>query len=279
MKALQLASCVFGVLLLSACANTWAGLTNKTPGPDGKPPPMLSSGYKGAKKAMKALSDWAHNTPSAIEKMAGPMPTAYARQNKTRLLKPSDPVKRSGGLSWDDAGQYRAAPLLLPSSRGGGMRIEYNDDVSIFPVDGDAEPYPVVNYEGMVMRNGGAVDGRLERQIFFGYGSSNIGAADQNGIQKLATKLGRADGDYSVNVVGHASKRVDHVSDPARKRMINFKIAQKRADAVSDELQDAGVEPERVTSVSRGDEEPNPNRRGRPQEEADRRVDVYMDDN
>ena len=59
--------------------------------------------------------------------------------------------------------------------------------------------------------------------------------------------------------------------------MINFVMAQKRANAVTRELHQDGLAPDWVMASSRGDEVPNPNPGNRTQEAADRRGDVYVD--
>jgi outer membrane protein OmpA-like peptidoglycan-associated protein len=61
--------------------------------------------------------------------------------------------------------------------------------------------------------------------------------------------------------------------------MINFKMAQKRANAVTSELIRAGVTPDWVVASSAGDEQPNPHRHGKTQEAADRRAEVYLSTN
>ncbi|MBI3440193.1 MAG: OmpA family protein [Proteobacteria bacterium] len=157
-----------------------------------------------------------------------------------------------------------------------GRSVNYNEDVTVFPVDGDIAPYPMVHTSNA----GGKVDATSDdfaQQVFFGYGSSRIGAPDRKAIQRLAANLLDASEDYNVSVVGHASKRVDHVRDPAQKKLINFAMAQKRATAVTHELNAAGVQPRQVTSISRGDEEPNPTPGNRTQEAADRRAEIYVD--
>jgi len=113
-------------------------------------------------------------------------------------------------------------------------------------------------------------------QVFFAYGSSKIGKDDHRVLKTIAAHLPDR-GSYEVRVVGHASKRVDGVEDPIKKKMINFEMAQKRANAVAREMYAAGVKPAWVMALSKGDEEPNPTPDGKDQEAADRRADVYVD--
>ena len=102
--------------------------------------------------------------------------------------------------------------------------------------------------------------------------SAAIGAADKKELHDIAKQ-----NIQSVTVVGHASRRVDGVTDPVRRKMINFQMAQKRADAVVRELKKAGANPSWVQAVSQGDDTPNPDPGAMSQEDADRRAEVYVD--
>jgi len=307
MKALQLVLCTLSVLLLAACANTWAGLTTDAKGPHGEPANRTNTTYEGVKKDARDFSNWAHGAPSNLGNAIGTPPTAYAGQGTVRYQQPDNTQRPALNQKqrpnfphmWKDIGQLhtmdQASPAeteqlqmpqsLLPqksSSIQRGTRtgaVEYDRNISVFPVDGDASPYPQMNDKGVVMFNGNSSAGRLVQKMFFGYGSSRIGVLDRKNLQKLAKKLQYYHSEYKVDVVGHASKRVDNVDDPAQIRLINFTMAQKRADAVTHALDNVGVDPDRVATISRGDEVPNPDRDGRTQEAADRRVEIYVDSN
>jgi outer membrane protein OmpA-like peptidoglycan-associated protein len=144
---------------------------------------------------------------------------------------------------------------------------QYNDAVRVFPLDGDdgyTPSYAVSSY----------AYGRLVQKIYFAHASAAIPAGDRRKLGAVARGLdGQGD---SVTVVGHASHRVDGVTDPVRRQMINLKMAQKRADSVTRVLKDAGVNPGWVQAVSRGDEEPNAEPGDMTQEAADRRVEVFV---
>jgi outer membrane protein OmpA-like peptidoglycan-associated protein len=197
--------------------------------------------------------EWLNGRPSHAEKTWGEMPTGYTGHNKNRpVLKP---VFREPG--WNQIDNYQMPDGEAPIA----------DPVSVYPVDGyeDASLMSMDDY------------GQLVQQIYFLHGSSNLTAGEKNTLRSLAQGISsNATAGVAVTVVGHASKRVDGVSDPLRRKMINFEMAQKRANSVTNELNRAGLNPAWVQAVSKGDEEPNPATGGRSQEAADRRVDVYV---
>lgn len=257
---------------LSACTST----------PDGRP--------------TLDIDNWFRGEPSAMEKNVGRLPTGYAGQNRHNVLKPPrrvvTEVTTTQAPSWseiqnyDEQGMpYDFAPIdgsahvaVVPPPPQG---IPYNKDVSVFPVDGmpagqgysyTSAPYPVAGDPARY-----DFYGQLVQQLYFAHGSSSLGNADRQKLRQLGDGVKRMANDVSLTVVGHASKRVDGVSDPIRKKMINFEMAQKRAEAVTRELKKSGVNPAWVRTVSKGDDEPNAFAGGKPQEEADRRAEVYMD--
>ena len=197
--------------------------------------------------------EWLNGRESNTEKTLGAMPTGYAGHNKNRpVLKP---VFREPG--WNQIENYQMPDGEAPIA----------DPVSVYPVEGyeDASLMSMDDY------------GQLVQQIYFLHGSSNLTAGEKKALHSVAKGVSQnATAGVAVTVVGHASTRVDGVSDPLRRKMINFEMAQKRANAVTNELNRAGLNPAWVQAVSKGDEEPNPAPGGRSQEAADRRVDVYV---
>lgn len=165
-----------------------------------------------------------------------------------------------------------AAPHATVKTASGGEEIvQYGHDVQVFPVNGDVSPYTEVNAV-----HGGYVNGELVQQVFFAHGSSTVSKIERKNLHELAQSLVHNSRDYKIDVVGHASHRVNHIHDPIQKKMINFKIAQKRANAVTAELLKAGISPNWVVASSMGDEQPNMRRNGKSQEAADRRAEVYL---
>ena len=196
--------------------------------------------------------------------------------------------------------EAKAAPVKLIS-----VPVIYAD-VSVYPVDGDVEPYSDLKYTDIQVVDGDSPEGaaaiaaagmptagdviaaaaagedvnpvgEAKRQVFFDYGSSKVQSKDHQALAKMAKELIQTAEEYKVNVIGHASKRVDHVTDPVRKKIINYEMGQKRANAVARELYSAGIESSWVVSASKGDQVPNPNPGSRTQEAADRRVDVFVE--
>jgi outer membrane protein OmpA-like peptidoglycan-associated protein len=197
--------------------------------------------------------EWLNSRSSKLEKHAGVIPTGYAGHNKNRpVLKPVYQEK-----SWSDIEDYQmpeAAPVVVDTAEA--YPAEGHEEISLMPLDGH---------------------GQLVQQLYFAHGSSRLSSSEKTTLHALAQGISHnAVSDVAVTVVGHSSARVDGVADPVRRKMINFEMAQKRANAVTNELNRAGLNPAWVQAVSKGDEEPNPAPAGRKQEDADRRVDVYV---
>lgn len=187
------------------------------------------------------LSNWLNSRPSKIEEHTWKMPTGYAGQNN-RLRE----VKSAGG------------------------------SVSTFPLEDDM-PAPIGSEQQQVVQlspPSAGEYGQMAGQIFFLHGSSRLTGPEKRDIASVASSVGSG-APVGITVVGHASQRVDGVTDPIRRKEINYEMAQKRAVAVTRELSKAGVNPAWIQSVSKGDDEPNASPGGRSQEAADRRVEIY----
>lgn len=209
--------------------------------------------------ALSACSMGPSNSHGGSQYLFGyPIPTGYALQNnpKQPLLKPPA-----------DTAEDVAAPVT-----------SHDGSVTVFPIDGEAWA-PVTSYP--VTQNAPAAPyeagyGRVAQQIFFVHGSSALSTSERALLRELAQDLSSSASEIAVTVVGHASKRVDGVSDPVQRKLINFEMAQKRANSVTQALTQSGLSPAWVQAVSKGDEAPNPTPGGRTQEEADRRVDIHV---
>ena len=219
---------------------------------------------------------WYNNKPSRMEKKWGPMTSGYFGQNAAgrAVLKPPGlqaPTKEELNPPLVDGDVVAVAP------------VPANQDVTVFPVEQDdtgvmphhvieengTEPAPVVS-EAMPANYGQKID-----QLYFAHGSARIGAHDSKHLAVVANKAMRRQ-NPNLTVVGHASHRVNTTDDPVRKKEINFEMAQKRANAVTNALTRQGIDPGWVMAVSKGDEEPNMHRGKRSQEAADRRVEVFV---
>ncbi|MCE9507858.1 MAG: OmpA family protein [Alphaproteobacteria bacterium] len=271
------------VLLLTDCGKTMDAKLAAMERAYGPMPTGYTTDYK-------VPAPKAPETETAPAYTAAPVPivvSAPAPVTKAKPAAEAEPKAEAGSaLVWNEIGAYDAAHPSLPAKSAAVKKLSVPilyDDVSVFPVDGDAEPYQDMKYDFTVTAANipVAMESKLPvqtaQQVFFGYGSAKVEGADRQRLKKLAANINRTDREYRVNVIGHASKRVDHVMDPVKRKMINFVMAQKRANAVTHELYAAGMTPDWVTAASRGDEVPNPHPGSRTQEAADRRVDVYVE--
>jgi outer membrane protein OmpA-like peptidoglycan-associated protein len=243
-----------------------------------------------AKSNYHDFRNWWAAKPSHMENRWGPINTGYFGQNAAgrAVLKPPgmEPLPPE---AWHEIDSYDVAPLA-PAP---GMRppVAYGESVSVYPLEEDANgvrpryvieqprteamPAPMPMQESSVVVEPLAMGyGEMAAQIFFLHGSAHIGAGDRKQLASAARKVKKRN--VSVTVVGHASHRVNTTDDPIRKKEINFEMAQKRANAVTNALISQGVEPGWVMAVSKGDDEPNMHRGKRSQEAADRRAEVFM---
>jgi outer membrane protein OmpA-like peptidoglycan-associated protein len=226
------------------------------------------------------------------QKTECPAPAASLVPAKKFTLAKMTPPAEDSGLVWNTLQNYDAGKPTLPGKRSvqkaaapkTAATVQYGDSISVFPVDGSEElatedsstapsvsltaPEKTAPAEDTATQTGNY--GTLQKQLFFKHGSAHILPKDKSAIKQIAKKPAK---DYTV--IGHASARVDNVTDPVRKKMVNFKMAQKRANSVMQELKKAGVKPDVVTAISKGDEEPAADLHGKSQEAADRRVDLY----
>ena len=201
---------------------------------------------------------WLNGRPSTVEDTTGlRMPTGYTGYNAERppLVKPPGSPAAEKRPDWNQINNYALPPA------------HDNGNVTVYPVDAQ----PQDNYVAMDEY------GQLVQQIYFLHASSHLTPREKSDLRNLAASLMQTQsGALAVTVVGHASQRVDGVADPIRRKMINFDMAQKRANAVTNVLNQAGLSPAWVQSVSKGDEEPSADTKGKSQEAADRRVDVFV---
>ena len=224
---------------------------------------------------------WTHNKPSKIGYgWVGDMPSGFYGQNaagRAVLKPPGMEPEYAPPLAWNETTVYDEPPPVTDSRPIPGEPVQYSDSVSVYPLDG--ETAPMRNYVNAPPQDMVYVDtevyGDMVQEIFFAHGSARIGSNDKRHLVSFAKGVHSNNG-LALTVVGHASTRVNTTDDPVRKKEINFEVAQKRANAVTGVLTEAGVSPSWVMSVSRGDDEPNTHSGKRSQEAADRRVEVFM---
>ena len=288
MRILTFAVPVLCALAVSGCGSTWQGvqrdmLTMWQKTGDGEEVivdrPSVSPDVNYSSRAGMVLKPPAPGVMAAPP--APPLATGTAR------------VSPDTGMVWHDVTNYD----LKGGSEKPPVRTNYNQSVEVFPIDessdyftppafqqGDAgtELAPVTAWpiEGAAPAAGvsgtspSSWYGNMQQRIYFGHGSATVNAADRTRLNGWA---GGITGDnVAITVVGHASKRVDGVTDPVTRKMINLKMAQKRANAVTAELKKAGVNPGWVQTVSKGEEEPAQVLDGKRQEDADRRAEIFV---
>jgi outer membrane protein OmpA-like peptidoglycan-associated protein len=274
---IQLALALLALCALTACGNT----------------------VKGASKDVDDISDWAHNRPSTFGNAIGEAPTGYGEkpapvpdasaEDMGNSAAPADNSSRpfsDRNLTWHQISHYNASSPGLPNGDLGqptalspsssneapaAPLVKYGRNVDVYPVNGDKAPYTQLKNIGNP-----AANGDLAQQIFFAHGSAQIGKMDNKNLRELAQSLIHQGGDYRLDIIGHASRRVNGATSPMEKKMINFRMAQKRANAVADKLLKAGVAPDWIIATSLGDEQPNTHRHGKSQEAADRRSEVFL---
>lgn len=121
-----------------------------------------------------------------------------------------------------------------------------------------------------IVNNGNNLTVTLPQDILFATNSTAVSGAAQNDLRTLANSMNQYP-NTTVNVIGHT----DNVGDAA----FNLDLSQRRAQAVTSVLLNAGVSPARVRSIGRGEDAPvatNLDAAGRQQ---NRRVEIIITPN
>ena len=121
-----------------------------------------------------------------------------------------------------------------------------------------------------IVNNGNNLTVTLPQDILFATGSTQVSGASQNNLSVLANSINQYP-NTTVNVIGHT----DNVGSAAS----NFDLSQRRAQAVTSVLINAGVSPTRIRSIGRGEDAPvasNLNEAGR---SLNRRVEIVITPN
>jgi len=116
--------------------------------------------------------------------------------------------------------------------------------------------------------------GQLAAIIFFGHGSSDLGARDRGILRDLATLQQQRGG--SLRVVGHASSRTRNATADEH-QIANFDMSLIRANAVLEELLRLGVSAEAVRAEALGDAEPVYHEFMPSGEAGNRRVEIFLE--
>jgi outer membrane protein OmpA-like peptidoglycan-associated protein len=125
------------------------------------------------------------------------------------------------------------------------------------------------NNVGLV-NNGSNLTVSLPQDVLFATGSATLTGALQNDLRAVAQSLNNNPG-TSVNVIGH--------TDNVGEANFNFGLSQRRAQAVTSVLINAGVAPNRVIATGQGENQPiasNLTAEGRQQ---NRRVEIIITPN
>ncbi len=118
-----------------------------------------------------------------------------------------------------------------------------------------------------IVNNGNSLVVTMPQDILFATNSTAVSGASQSDLFTLASSMNRYP-NTTVNVVGHT----DDVGGAA----FNFDLSQRRAQAVTSVLINAGVSASRLRSIGRGESEPvasNATASGRQQ---NRRVEIVI---
>lgn len=121
-----------------------------------------------------------------------------------------------------------------------------------------------------ITNNGNNLIVTLPQDILFATDSTNVSNASRGDLSTLANSINRYP-NTTVNVVGHT----DSVGDAA----YNYDLSQRRAQAVTSVLMNAGVSPQRIRATGRGEDSPvatNATAQGR---QLNRRVDIIITPN
>ena len=98
-----------------------------------------------------------------------------------------------------------------------------------------------------IVNNGQSLTVTLPQDILFAVDSTQLTGALQNDLRAVAASLNRYP-DTTVNVIGHT----DNTGDAG----YNQDLSERRAQAVSSVLINAGVAPQRIRSIGRGENAP-----------------------
>lgn len=121
-----------------------------------------------------------------------------------------------------------------------------------------------------IVNNGNNLTVTLPQDILFDTNSTAVSGFAQNDLRTLANSINQYP-NTTVNVIGHT----DNVGEAA----FNFDLSQRRAQAVTSVLLNAGVAPNRIRSIGRGEDAPiatNLTAEGRQQ---NRRVEIVITPN
>lgn len=288
----------FGVValatfMLSACGSgaeqwissrmPWTGVTEDSPADK----PADSASSEPAVQSAPTV-DRLSNAPGVVPV---PPPTKPSEAELFTIAGQSsrNNVKIYGAEGQAASSDMDVAPPYNPYAEGPGLPAAVDSRVTIYPIDNMPNNGGIYagSYMGSGAYNGaatsipeyaGAIEGQkmseagsgtIPARIYFEHGSSRLDSEDRQVLSQVAEQakfapVGR------VSIEGHASSRVN-APDSVQARMINLKQSMNRAVAVSNNLIQNGVPPEKIKTTSWGDTKPPMNG----SEAEARRVDVF----
>ena len=121
-----------------------------------------------------------------------------------------------------------------------------------------------------IVNNGQNLTVTLPQDILFAFNSTEVSGGARSDLFTLANSLQRYP-NTTVNVIGHT----DNVGGAA----FNLDLSQRRAQAVSSILINAGVSPNRIRSLGRGEDQPVATNLSPEGRQANRRVEIIITPN
>ena len=121
-----------------------------------------------------------------------------------------------------------------------------------------------------IINNGSSLVVTLPQDILFAVDSTTLTGALQNDLTSVAASLNRYP-DTTVNVIGH--------TDNTGAAAYNQDLSQRRAQAVASVLINAGVSPQRIRSIGRGEDAPIASNYTDAGKQQNRRVEIIITPN
>lgn len=118
----------------------------------------------------------------------------------------------------------------------------------------------------------GTVGGQVA-VIYFGHGSAGLDSRDRQVLRDVAGIQRQRGG--TLRVVGHASGRAA-AKNALRRRLSNFEMSLRRAEAVAEALEDMGVPGERIVVEARSANEPVYQETAPSGEAGNRRAEIFL---
>jgi outer membrane protein OmpA-like peptidoglycan-associated protein len=164
--------------------------------------------------------------------------------------------------SRSERGQRAAVGALLGATAGGGIGSVLDRQ--------EEELRQSLGSNVGITNNGQSLTVTLPNNVLFATDSASVSGTSQNDLFAVARSLNN-NPSSTINVIGHT----DNVGDAS----YNFDLSQRRAQAVTSVLVNAGVTPSRIRSIGRGEDVPvasNLDANGRAQ---NRRVEIVITPN